>query len=496
MLLRLIQALFGKPRGPVGGDGIEHADPMEAAAAAMSGRRYPDARRLLEAVVAEAPDNADAWNLLGNACKLLGEFETAIGHYRRALTCVPGSVKVLSNLGLALREAGRLAEARTALEPVVRDRPDYLDARVALALVAYDSGDDDCAEAGVRAVLAEDPEHAEAHLNLALLLLRQGRYAEAWDHYEWRSRIDGAEPVARVPAPRWQGESLADKSIALLAEQGLGDQIMFASCVPDLQAMSSRCIVECDARLVRLFERSFSGATVRIAGTTAADPGVGAPDAWTGLGSLPGRLRRRADAFPAHTGYLRAAPERIRYWRDRIRDNTDRPCIGISWRGGTATTRGTSRSIPASLLVDAVGGRGMRWVSLQYGAVAADLGQARERGIAIEHWPEAINDYDETAALLCALDLVVSVCTAVVHLSGALGRPTWVLVPAVAEWRYGRMGSGMPWYPNARLFRQEVPGDWAPVLASVRGALTSGIVALRNSGAHPDGLAGADEKRQ
>jgi tetratricopeptide (TPR) repeat protein len=496
MLRRLIHSMFGNLRGLRRGGGVVHDHPMAAAATAISVRRYRDARRLLEGVVAEFPENADAWNLLGNACKLMGEYEIAIGHYRRALACVPGSVKVLSNLGLALREAGRLAEARAALEPVVRERPDYLDARVALALVAYDSGEDASAEAGVRAVLAEDPEHAEAHLDLALLLLRQGRYAEGWDHYEWRSRIDGAERVAGVRAPQWQGEPLADKSILLLAEQGLGDQIMFASCIPDLWPMNARCIVECDARLVRLFERSFPEATVRVAGAAAADAVVEAPDAWAALGSLPGRLRRSDDAFPAHTGYLRAASDRIQYWRKRIRDGSDRPCIGISWRGGTATTRGASRSIPVNVLVDGVGGSDVRWISLQYGEVAADLAQARDRGIAIEHWPEAIDDYDETAALVCALDLVVSVCTAVVHLSGALGRPTWVLVPAVAEWRYRREGSSMPWYPTARLFRQEIPGDWAPVLASVRDALSSRIAAPREAGIRPDGSREADEKCQ
>ena len=178
------------------------------------------------------------------------------------------------------------------------------------------------------------------------------------------------------------------------------------------------------------------------------------------MGSLPGLLRKRREEFPRHTGYLRAAPERIAYWRSRLDALGPGPKIGVSWRGGIATTRRHLRSLSLEEFLPILR-LPASFVSLQYGDCADDLDAlGREHGLGLPHWQEALDDYDETAALICALDLVVSVCTAVIHLAGALGKPVWVLVPAVAEWRYLDRGETLPWYPSARLFRQAVAGQW------------------------------------
>ncbi|RPI48731.1 MAG: hypothetical protein EHM59_00630 [Betaproteobacteria bacterium] len=189
-------------------------------------------------------------------------------------------------------------------------------------------------------------------------------------------------------------------------------------------------------------------------------------------GSLPLYFRRRLEDFPRHHGYLRAAPERIAHWRQRLASLGPGLKVGLSWVGGALKTRRALRSIGLPQLSPVLRSPGAHFVSLQYTRCEADIDAfTRDSGIAIHHWPEAIADYDETAALVSALDLVISVTTSIVHLAGALGKPAWILVPTVAEWRYLRSGCSMPWYPSVRLHRQAVLGDWVPVVEEIRSAL-------------------------
>ena len=178
------------------------------------------------------------------------------------------------------------------------------------------------------------------------------------------------------------------------------------------------------------------------------------------MGSLPGLFRNSWDEFPRHGGYLRADPDRVAYWRARLDALGPGPKIGLSWRGGVAATRRHLRCIELEQLLPVME-LPATFVSLQYGDCADDLSRLRlQHGRSLTHWQDALDDYEETAALTCALDLVISVCTAVIHLAGALGRPVWVLVPAIAEWRYMNRGERLPWYPSARLFRQTQPAVW------------------------------------
>ncbi len=189
-------------------------------------------------------------------------------------------------------------------------------------------------------------------------------------------------------------------------------------------------------------------------------------------GSVPRQFRRSADAFPRHNGYLRPDPGRVQYWRQRLAELGPGPKVGISWRGGMPSTSRGLRSIDLPVWAPLLRSPSIHFVSLQYGDTASELDRLLcDDGIPVHSWREPIDDLDETAALVCALDLVVSVCTAVIHLSGALGRPVWILVPSSAEWRYGAAGEAMPWYPSARLFRQRTAGQWEPVLHDVERAL-------------------------
>jgi hypothetical protein len=252
---------------------------------------------------------------------------------------------------------------------------------------------------------------------------------------------------------------------------------MFASCLHDLAGAARHCIIECAPKLKDLFERSFPAATVYAATEERSVPdalraqGI---DFEVPIGSLPLYYRRSIDDFPPHRGYLQAAPERVAAWRAMLGALGDGLKVGLSWRGGTHDSRGPLRSIDLDGLLPILNVAGVRFVSLQYSPEApAELDALRrEHDVHVMHWPEAIADYDETAALVSALDLTITVCTAVAHLAGALGRSVWILAPHSPEWRYGAAGEGMAWYPSARVFRQQAHGEWTPVVASVAALLS------------------------
>ncbi|MCW5604488.1 MAG: tetratricopeptide repeat protein [Burkholderiales bacterium] len=435
---------------------------------------YGAAKCCLEQVIADQPHHVEATNALGNVAKLDLQWEAAARYYRRALELQPDFVPALSNLGLCLKNEGRPAEGIAYLERAFRLQPGSTAMVLNYALGLLELGRAEEGEAHLRQALQLDPKMAEARIALALLNLARGRYAEAWPDYEWRMRSETWEPQLRVDCPVWTGASLDGRTLLVRAEQGLGDQIMFASCLPEIVSRSGLCVVECDIRLKPIFARSFPGTRI-YASRREGSPGWLEdgirPDLQVQIGSLPHRLQRDRDNFPRHRGYLRGDPEKKRAWHKRL-DGLGRGLkIGISWRGGTRETRTEARSIPLQFLVPLFS-RPAHWVSLQYGDCGNEIEAfSREHGIPLHHWCEAIDDYDQTAALVDALDLVIAVQTAVVHLAGALGRPAWAMIPSIPEWRYLDHGEKMPWYPSARLFRQPRSGDWMDVVSNMAAAL-------------------------
>jgi hypothetical protein len=257
--------------------------------------------------------------------------------------------------------------------------------------------------------------------------------------------------------------------VLVYAEQGLGDELMFANCLPDLIAAARRVVIECDPRLAPLFARSFPAATVFGVARTA-DRGwlerAGPIDLQIAAGSLPRRYRRSGGDFPRHAGYLRADVGRVRHYRERLAALGPGRKVGLAWRGGLMRTRRAVRSIEPEALAPLLARSDLRLVSLQHGAVEGDLARMRAAaGRAPEHWLEVLADLDETAALMTALDTTVTVCSSVVHLGGALGAPVLALVPTSPEWRYLRCGPRLSWYPSVELVRQAQAGDWALVIA-------------------------------
>lgn len=429
------------------------------------------ARHMLEDAVALAPSDAGAANALGNVCKLQKKWGEAMAHYRKAIALNPEFAPALSNLGVCLKNEGRPLEAVAFLRRACGVAPASPEALLNLGLGLIEAGEPAAGEEHLAHALRVAPEMAEVHLALAFQLLKAGRFEEGWREYEWRRRVEERERRHEYPFPRWHGDGLHTSTILVRAEQGLGDQIMFASCLPEIVARARLTLIECDARLKPLFARSFPRAEVYVqrqesmAGRWA---GAQEPDCQTDMGSLPGMLQWGSSWLPRAGAYLRADPNKIAKWRARVSALGAKCVIGLSWRGGTPHTRQHARSMPLAELLPICNASGIRCVSLQYGDCEEEISEFRRaHGVALEHWREAIADYDETAALVSALDGVVSVQTAVVHLAGALGKRTWVLLPSVPEWRYLERDDRMAWYPSVSLHRRECAGTWQDVVMDV-----------------------------
>lgn len=419
-------------------------DPSHAAACTELGyihlknERYQEALEVLERAVELDPLSLSARNSLGYVYVKLEEYERAFDVYSRLCAKLPRSVLgPRINLGNSLDHTGRVDEAE----------------RVYNEILEY------------------EPNHYGARWNRAHNLLARGEFERGWEEYRFRVQDEGLWHPRLVPFAPWKGEPLDGKVVVVTAEQGLGDQIMFASCLNEVTAAAAKVVLECDKRLVVLFQRSFPRVQVIGTGYELVPSwlrDVASADFHIPAGSMPGFVRRTLKDFPEHSGYLRADTAKTARWKAWLASLGPGLKIGLSWRGGTITTRRRLRSLVLENLLPVLRTPGCRFVCLQYGDVAEDLERLRSvHGVDIAHAPEAIADYDETAALCTALDLTVSVCTSVIHLNGALGKPVWVMVPAVPEWRYGRSGERMPWYPSVRLVRQAEGSDWSDVIGTL-----------------------------
>ena len=442
---------------------------------------------------------------LGALLKTLRRFEEAFSPLQRAVECMPDSAGALRDYVYCLIELSRFDEATSILERQLNVAPNDPQLRVILGYAYQRKQEPEIAVMHYQAALALGADVAELHSNLGIVLQDLGRIDEAlahyartlvlqprfpfatyhralarllkrdfgaWHDYEARLTTDD-HPRRRASYPRWDGSRL-DGTLLVYSEQGLGDEIMFASCLPDAIGAVRHCVVECAPKLEGLFRRSFPAATVY-----ACTPDRNVPEPIRALaidcevpaGSLPLYYRPTVSAFPAHAGYLKADAERTEQWRSRLAALGPGVKVGISWRGGVHKTRRSLRSIAPEHWSAILQLEDARFVSLQYDATMAEIqsldGLARRHGTTVAHWAEAVDDYEDTAALVTALDLVISVCTAVIHLAGAIGRPAWVMTPYSPEWRYGFSGTGMPWYPSVRLYRQPAFGAWNPVIEEV-----------------------------
>ncbi|HYD69441.1 tetratricopeptide repeat protein, partial [Azospirillum sp.] len=430
--------------------------------------RFDAAAASHERALAFQPDFADAWANLGLAQTgqdRLAEAETAL---RRALSLRPGDVGALGNLAPVLRRLGRLKEAAACLMAVLAQRPDDARAYGDLGFVRQRQGDASAAEACYRHALTLDPDLATAHLHLGLLSLAHGRLEEGWAEYGWRFAADRRAAVRTLDRPEWRGEDIAGKRILVWREQGVGDEILFATGYPDLIRRAGAVVIECDPRLISLFARSFPAAEVRPAGTTEA----AAVDVQVPAGTLARWLRPDLESFAVPAGRLTADPRRVAAWRERLAALPPGPRVGISWRSGLLSGDRTVSYTGLRQWRPILSRPGATFVTLQYGDTGAEIADIERRfGITLHRWPDLDlkDDFEGVAALVSALDLVITAPTAVGELAGALGVPTWRL-----SWRgdWTALGTqGRPWFPAMRTFLASDGDTLDDVIARAAAAL-------------------------
>ncbi|MBX3415421.1 MAG: tetratricopeptide repeat protein [Pirellulales bacterium] len=409
--------------------------------------------------------------LLGMAHAAAGQLGEAERHLRRALEISPDLPEAHINLAGTLERQGRFAEALPFAQRGVQLAPHHPRVHCNLGNILYHLGRVEESIATQRRAVALDPSFAKAHWSLSQSLLVAGRFETGWDEYEWRT-VEHRLPRGLSPAPAWDGSSLANQSIFLHGEQGIGDEIMFASCLPDVLQQAARVTIACRDRLVPLFARSFPQAKVCAlsASGTGMSLDIPASDWQSPLGSLPRWYRRSWESFPRERTYLVADPQKIAAWREKFSALGRGLKIGIAWRAGGLAKEQLRRTTELRDWRPLLTIPGVQFVNLQYGDCREELTRvSQEFGVMLHDWPECdpLRDLDESAAQIAALDLVIAVGNTTVHLAGALGVPTWAIVPRVPGWRWLLEGGELPWYSCVELFRQSRDGQWQDVFADV-----------------------------
>ena len=412
-----------------------------ADAASVAGR--PDeAEALLRKIVQAEPAQVGAWTRLTVVLLRQDRLEEAIAACRQALELDPNLPAVRHNLSFALLKLGRFAEAET-------------EARQALALQS---------------------DYGRARYTLALSLLSQGKFEEGFAAFE--ARLDpvnagGNSPPPPVSYPRWSGEPLDGKSILVWSEQGLGDEIMMARYGAVLRAMgAARVSLFCRPPLASLFQ-SLPG--VDAVYPTQGEISLPPHDYWVYPMSLPRLCGARLDDAAWPGPYLEPSDQVRAAWRDLTPEGLG---VGLVWSGKANHANDKHRSLPGrEALAPLWAAPGVEFYSLQKDR---PVGAAAVAGQPLTDLAPRLTDFEQTAAAIERLDLVITVDTAVAHLAGALGKPCFVMLPAIGlDWRWGAAGSATPWYPTVTLFRQATPGDWEPVVAEMAAALAERAGARR-----------------
>ncbi|MEJ0019896.1 MAG: tetratricopeptide repeat-containing glycosyltransferase family protein [Acetobacteraceae bacterium] len=424
-------------------------------------KRWGEAEAALRRALDLRPDHASALVNLGNALAGSLQHAAAIDCHRRVLAADPGNVTAHFNLGRSLLALERLDDSVTSFRAALAHAPPDLDsdrfadiyANLGQALVAL-GRHEDAIEACHRGAQYR-PQVAAWNESLVLLLL--GRFDEGWRNYEGRWGIadhDAPRPDARVP----QLAEVAGKRVLLIPEQGHGDMIQFARYAPLLAASGAQVTLQTYPEL-RALMATLDGVDVMVRGEPEPPADIVTP-----LLSLPLAFATRVDSIPAAVPYLRPPADRLDAWRRRLGPRA-RPRIGLAWWGSQHIPK---RSLPPDALAPLLAMPGIEWHALQ-----KDLPPAQLLPVPLADHRAVLRDFADTAALIAALDLVISIDTSVAHLAGAMGRPVWIMLPHSADWRWLLDRDDSPWYPTARLFRQARPGDWESVVAAVARALES-----------------------
>ncbi len=413
---------------------------------------------------------------LARLLRLKGEYAAASAQCDLTLQLKPDAALAYFELGQIHREQHRFDEALSCFERLIalapNERENYL---LNLGLLHVEQGRYDEALANYRALIEFNPKSVYAHWNYSLLLLLTGNFKAGWAEYEWRRQThfwQGQMWQGEFAPPRWAGEPLVGRTLLIYAEQGFGDTIQFVRYLPLLQAQGARVIFHCQPSLLGLFQR-IPGLEVEPRNfDKAQQTGF---DYHLPLMSLPHLLGTTVATIPATLAYLKADPERVAAWRARID-----PCrfnVGLAWAGSITNPKDRWRSVSLAQLAPLAEMSGVTFYGLQKEGVTAEQKPFADKMNLIDLASE-LHDFDDTAAVIENLDLVISIDSVVAHLVGALAKPVWTLIYFPVEWRWLLGRADSPWYPTMRLFRQNgADPQWPAVIDDVVAALRHELIA-------------------
>jgi len=400
------------------------------------------------------------------------QIDRALKHYYRSLELEPNSPEAHNNLGVTLSQQEKVEEAIAEYHRSLELNPHYADAYNNLAVALDKIGDYDGAIAAYKTCIALKPDYAEAHTNLGIALLLAGDFSNGWAEYEWRYQWQTSGHHKPVYQPRWNGSPFIRRTLLLYCEQGFGDSIQFLRYLPLVQELGGEVILECPRLLIALFadfvaEHSADGyKPVRLVPRDQPLPDY---DIWAPLMSLPYILGTTLDTIPAPIPYLRAPVRESLEQVDGAIAKSDKFKVGLAWGGNPNHGNDRQRSCKFADLLPLLAIEGIDFYSLQKGDRAQELEGVEN----ITNLDPIIQDFADTATLIEQLDLIITVDTSLVHLAGAMGKPTWLLLSFVPDWRWMLDRSDSPWYPTVRIFRQPARSDWHSVITAVKTQLVT-----------------------
>jgi tetratricopeptide (TPR) repeat protein len=435
--------------------------------------RMEEALQGYERALAVRPDDAELYSNKGAVLNELRRWEAALAACDQALALDARHPEAYCNRSFALHGLARFDEAVACCDAAIRLRADYAEAYVNRGNALHQLRQFPAAFASYERALCLRPDYAEARCARALTKLLIGDFADGWNEYEWRwaSRRGAKFRERRTFAqPLWNGtQPLEDKRILLHAEQGLGDTLQFCRYARRVVERGASVTLEVQPALVRLLSGLEGVSQLYARGDALPEFDLHCP-----LLSLPLAFKTELDSIPGGAGYLRSDPRRLMQWQARLGEKT-RPRIGLAWSGSVLHSNDHNRSIPLALLIRHLPA-GFQYVVVQNDIRAPDRATLRSNPDVLDFSNE-LSDFVDTAALCACVDVVVSVDTSVAHLSAALGKPTWILLPFIPDWRWLLDRTDTPWYPTARLYRQECAQDWAAVLERVAADLRQDFAA-------------------
>lgn len=414
----------------------------------------------------------EAQQLAAQAAALFdqNQFDEAEQHARTVIAAYPKAPRALQVVGFVQMRRGQNRDAIESLNRALAAQPDLAISHNGLGLCHERLGEHAKARYHYDRALMLNPNYPVAHYNRGQLLLKLGEYREGWIEYEWRWIVQGNRGP-QLPCPRWDGSPLNGRSILIHTEQGVGDAMMMVRLFPLLKAQGCRLVFACQKAIKKLLEC--------LPEVDSWFP-IGEPakvdfDIYASLLSLPGLLQLNESTIPRHVPYLRPDPALVEAWRPRIHGLPGFK-VGVCWQGSPTYENDDWRSIPLKLYAAFAEVPGVTLVCLQKHD-GLDQTQAVRDEVPMVSFPEmdANGAFTDTAAIVQHLDLVITPDTALGHLTGALGRPGWVMLSAGCDWRWGENAAGSFWYPSLRLFRQNTFGDWLTVIAEAAEALRAAV---------------------